>query len=185
MSGKYFFGYGSLVNRLTHAHAPLILTRVTGWRRAWRHTKLRDMAFLTVIPDADAEVAGVIAPVPDADWAALDAREFAYARHTISVTEAPQGAEVAIYAIPEENHFDPTVNSPILLSYLDVVIQGYFREFGAAGVEEFITTTSGWDAPILNDRDAPLYPRHQVLTVQERALVDDLLAKLGTVIARR
>lgn len=34
MNNRYFFGYGSLVNRRTHDYAPLQKARVTGWRRA-------------------------------------------------------------------------------------------------------------------------------------------------------
>ncbi len=36
----YFFGYGSLVNRLTHDHRAEPAAR-RGWRRAWRRTSLR------------------------------------------------------------------------------------------------------------------------------------------------
>ena len=65
----------------------------------------------------------------------------------------------------------------MLLSYLDVVVQGYLREFGEQGVQRFFDTTDGWDAPVLNDRADPVYPRHRTLNEQERALVDDMLAE--------
>jgi hypothetical protein len=58
-----------------------------------------------------------------------------------------------------------------------VVVQGYLREFGEAGVKRFFDTTDGWEAPVLNDRADPVYPRHRVLTADERTLVDDLLAE--------
>ena len=67
---------------------------------------------------------------------------------------------------------------PVLLSYLDVVVQGYMREFGEAGVARFFATTDGWDAPVLDDRKHPIYPRHQVLNSSERALTDDQIAQL-------
>lgn len=46
----------------------------------------------------------------------------------------------------------------VLLSYLDVVVQGYFREFGRKGVVHFFEMTEGWHAPVLNDRANPIYP---------------------------
>ena len=55
-------------------------------------------------------------------------------------------------------------------------MQGYLRVHGEEGVGQFFDTTDGWDMPILDDRAAPLYPRHQVLTAAETALVDHHLA---------
>ena len=67
----------------------------------------------------------------------------------------------------------------MLLSYIDVVVQGYLREFGERGVRHFFETTDGWEAPVLDDRAAPIYPRHQRLSPDERALVDDQLREIG------
>ena len=73
---------------------------------------------------------------------------------------------------------------PILLSYLDVVIQGYLRHFGPDGVARFVATTEGWNAPVLNDRAAPLYPRAQRLTAAETGLVDTILQAQGSRLIR-
>jgi hypothetical protein len=91
----------------------------------------------------------------------------------------PHSPEIAVYTIPEGMHAAPSRAHPILLSYLDVVVQGYFREFGAAGVQRFFDTTHGWDAPLLDDRSSPHYPRHQSLTDEERELTDGHLDRLG------
>lgn len=184
MAEPYFFGYGSLVNRATHDFPVPQRARLKGWRRAWRHTDLRPVAFLTAIPDPAAEIDGLIAHVPHDDWDALDQREWAYDR--IAVTDRVahplrHDIDIAVYAVPEARHTAPTDTYPILLSYLDVVIQGYLREFGEAGVARFLATTEGWEAPILNDRAEPRYPRHQPLRSDETALVDDCL---NTVSAR-
>ena len=180
MRDPYFFGYGSLVNRATHAYPSPQRARLTGWRRAWRHTGLREVAFLTAIPDPASAIDGLIAPVPGGDWAALDAREWAYERlPTPDVAHPlPHPVEIAVYAVPATSAA-PDANHPILLSYLDVVVQGYHREFGPEGVAAFFATTSGWEAPILNDRAAPRYPRAQQLTETETALVDTHLARLA------
>ena len=164
------FGYGSLVNRDTHAMGGVPMT-VRGWRRAWRHTTARPVAFLTAVRDAASTIEGLAADVPGGDWAALDRREAAYVR--VPLPEGP-----SIYHIVA-GHAAPTVRHPVLLSYVDTVVQGHLRLFGERGVARFFETTDGWDAPIRDDRAAPLYPRATALSDGERALVDRWLARVG------
>ena len=113
--------------------------------------------FLSVIRDVSSDSDGLIAAVPGADWAALDAREHGYARITSggAVThDLSPAPDIAHYAVPREN-ICAQEEHVILMSYLDVVIQGFLREFGTTGVARFFATTSGWDTPVLNDRAAP------------------------------
>ena len=182
MKRPYFFGYGSLVNRKTHDFDDAHPARLRGWRRIWRHTDLRPVAYLTVVPDPGAEIDGLIAHVPNDDWAALDYRERAYDRTAVCEhVHHPKDEEisVAVYNVPHGKHGVPTVEHPLLLSYIDVVVQGYLKEFGEAGVAHFFQTTAGWSAPVLNDRARPIYPRHQTLSGDERQLVDDNLKALN------
>lgn len=182
MNDPYFFGYGSLVNRATHDFARPQPAQLKGWRRAWRHTDLRPVAFLTAVPDNDSIIDGLIAQVPGANWEKLDQREWAYDRIPAShAVSHPLDLEldIAVYAVAPERHGEPTNAHPILLSYLDVVVQGYLREFGQDGVERFFATTLGWDAPILDDRTAPRYPRHQMLTAWETGCVDAHLSDVS------
>ncbi|MBK5926387.1 gamma-glutamylcyclotransferase [Rhodobaculum claviforme] len=180
MSEPFFFGYGSLVNRRTHDYAEAYSARVRGWRRVWRHTDMRDTAFLSVERDPDAEIEGLIALVPGGDWRALDVRESGYDRVALSeglAHGATRPVAAQIYAIPSATGA-PTLRQPILLSYLDVVVQGFLTEFGEAGVARFFASTRGW-GPILDDRARPRYPRAQALSARERGLVDAALAPLG------
>ncbi|MGJ8615685.1 MAG: gamma-glutamylcyclotransferase family protein [Sulfitobacter sp.] len=183
----YFFGYGSLVNLNTHTYPDAQPATLRGWRRAWVRTDQRDVVFLTVIQDAETTIDGVIAAVPNADWLALDAREYGYARHSSGgavshdLTPAP---DIAHYAIPPENT-GRSGDHVILLSYLDVVVQGFLKLYGEAGAKRFFDTTNGWDTPILNDRLAPIYPRHQRLSKNETALVDDHLTRLSARVEQR
>ncbi len=180
----YFFGYGSLVNVNTHAYPDAQPAKLRGWRRAWVRTETRDIVFLTVIQDATSTIDGVIAAVPNADWVALDAREYGYARHSSGgavshrVTPAP---DIAHYAIPPEAS-GHTGDHVILLSYLDVVVQGFLTVYGKAGAARFFDTTAGWDTPVLDDRAAPLYPRAQTLAKDETAVVDQHLDRLSATI---
>ena len=186
-SDAYFFGYGSLVNRATHVFAEAHPAQLRGWRRVWRHTELRPVAFLTALPDPQSTIDGLIAAVPGADWPALDLREAAYARVPARdqvIHPLPHRPEIAVYSIPEGRHGRPSIAHPILLSYVDVVVQGYLREFGPEGVARFFETTHGWDAPVLDDRARPRYPRHQALDAAERALSDEHLARLDVRVIR-
>lgn len=177
----YFFGYGSLVNRNTHAYPDARPARLQGWQRKWVRTARREVVFLSVMPDPSTTIEGLIAAVPGADWCALDAREFGYDRVDSSgavlhdIIPAPDMAHYAIASRHQQKNGDHA----ILLSYLDVVVQGFLREYGVAGVTRFFDTTSGWETPVLNDRTTPRYPRHQNLTPDETALVDANLARLA------
>jgi hypothetical protein len=178
------FGYGSLVNRATHTYAPARPARLEGWRRAWRYTAHRAGPYLTAVRSPGDAIDGLVAAIPGGDWAALDRREAGYDRLP---TPMPG---VMVYAVPNPVAGpipDPVSGAspgpageraPILLSYVDVVLQGFLHEYGPAGVEGFAATTDGWDIPILNDRALPQYPRHQRLTRAETDLVDGVLRTL-------
>lgn len=169
MSDSTFFGYGSLVNLNTHSYTAPRPVQVSGWRRVWRSTTHSPYAILSVQRCPDTTLDGIVAAVPDGDWGALDQREAAYVRQNL-----PDGT--AIYEITE-NILSPAAPHPILRSYLDVVIQGYLHQFGAEPAARFVTTTTGWRA-VHDDRNSPVYPRHQVLTLDETAFVDMLLATM-------
>ncbi len=181
MSDPFFFGYGSLVNRATHEFSTAFPAKLRGWQRVWRHTTLRDVAFLTVEPAEGVEIDGLIAKVPGSDWEELDEREWAYDRLGANDQihhAAPFSADVHVYSI-HLCHSAPTeTRHAIRLSYLDTVIQGYLREFGEEGARGFIDTTQGWDIRVLDDRKAPFYPRHQPLAANEQRFIDSALANL-------
>lgn len=173
MSDPAFFGYGSLVNLGTHDYADPTPATLKGWRRVWRTTTLRDTAHLSVERCSHTEIKGIIAHVPGADWNALDTREAAYQRHDVTI-EIGHHKPTALFQV-EPGHLAQTGPQPILLSYIDVVVQGYLRVFGEDGVGHFFDTTGDWQ-PILNDRSAPRYSRHVPITKNEQDLVDHHLA---------
>lgn len=172
MNNPAFFGYGSLVNLATHDYPNARPATLTGWQRVWRKTAQGPQAFLSVERADGVQIAGVVADVPGADWVALDQREAGYDRHDVThlITHEGDMAPTSVYEV-RDPHVDDAQN-PILLSYLDVVVQGFLKIYGADGVAAFFATTAGWDTPILDDRASPRYPRHQLLSADERALVD-------------
>ncbi len=175
----WFFGYGSLANRKTHAYPQAQKATLRNWRRTWVGTDLREVVFLSIHPAPGHSIDGLIAAVPGADWAALDTREAGYTRFaaTDHIAHSSDASEIAAYQIPNNRH-RPDGSHCMLLSYLDVVVQGFLHEFGQEGAEAFFATTDNWDTPVHDDRGAPLYSRAQDLTRDEHKLVDQLLAQV-------
>jgi hypothetical protein len=187
MSDPFFFGYGSLVNRQTHVYSDAHRATLRGWRREWRYCNAYTHTFLSVVRDDTCQIDGLIARVPRADWAALDTREEGYTRHAIAAPDldhaAPHGVTAQIYAVPLAGSHPASGESPILLSYLDVVTAGFWREYGADGVARFYATTTGW-TDILDDRAQPRYPRAQNVGDVVTGLVDAHLGALGVRVVR-
>lgn len=177
MTDPFFFGYGSLVNRETHDYPDAQPAMIRGWRREWRASHRFGRTFLSAVRDPGTTIDGLVARVPGADWAALDAREAGYRRHALRPADIQVALSVTaqVYAIAEDESALPTPAQPIRLSYLDVVVAGFLREFGEAGVARFFATTTGWTSPV-DDRTNPLYARARPVCSQTRALVDDHLA---------
>jgi hypothetical protein len=185
MAEPHVFGYGSLVNRRTHDYPRSRPASVAGYRRIWRHTRLREVAYLTVHPVPDQTIDGLIAAVPGGDWSALDLREAAYARHRVAPEhlqhDHPGPLTVSIYQTRAADEAEPSVRHPVLLSYVDTVVAGYLDVFGQDGVARFFATTDGWDIPVADDRAAPVYGRAVPGDEALRRMVDEALETVGAV----
>ncbi|MBL4751184.1 MAG: gamma-glutamylcyclotransferase [Amylibacter sp.] len=182
--GTEFFGYGSLVNLATHNYLNPRKASVQGWRRQWVYSLKRDVSFLSVSPDPTCSISGLVADVAHIGWEALDKREVGYNRFELDGTALPKAdfSGVQIYSA-DPDHVDPAAyEKPILLSYIDCVVQGFLEHFGEAGVAAFFDTTAGWERSIKDDRTAPIYPRAQILTDAQTKLVDRHLSKLPSTI---
>lgn len=187
MKDPYFFGYGSLVNTKSHDYPDPRPATLNGWRRAWVATPRYGVVLLSGVPAPGHSIQGLIAAVPGADWAALDAREGGYARLPASehVNHAlPLTPDIAVYAV-EPEHVRENDSHIILLSYLDVVVQGFDEVYGEDGVQHFFDTTDNWHTTILDDRAEPVYPRHQKLTRRQTDLVDENLDRLSAQVQQR
>lgn len=171
-----FFGYGSLVNAATHDYQNTRPATLRGWRRQWVQSATRNLAFLSVKPDPLSQISGLIADIGDIGWDILDEREAAYDRKILD-TEGFKG--ITVYQAKPSAMAPMGGGKPVLLSYLDCVVQGFHTVYGPDGVRDFFRTTTGWDTPILNDRAAPIYPRAQILSAAQTKLTDDNIAMIG------
>ncbi len=186
-----FIGFGSLVNTSTHGYGVHAPVRVKGWARAWITNDTYEHAFLSVVPETDVSILGLLARVTDGDWGALDEREAGYYRHRLEQSEwhFETEGEHSIAAGITDGHLPvddvqmyvhasgtlATSSKPILYSYLETVLFGFYRVYGARGVEEFLQTTTAWTR-IRDDRKSPVYPRHVPPTGDAAACIASVLS---------
>ena len=190
-----YFGFGSLVNRKTLPDdiVTAIPATLNGWRRHWQYRpsqifqseQLQDIALLSVHRDQNTSIEGLLVIDRLSNLPSLDRRENGYNRVQLKNVELDIknreiekyiNNSVYIYVARPADYGDADKKPLRLLrSYLDVVMQGFHCEFEMSGVERFIDTTKGFPMSILEDRDAPHYPRHQQLSDHENEQFDIFL----------
>ncbi|MEM6462089.1 MAG: gamma-glutamylcyclotransferase [Pseudomonadota bacterium] len=186
-----YVGYGSLANRETlatdYVHAQPV--RLHGWRRCWRPRKQGDpvrsptpTSLLSARQVADGFIDGLLVFDRLSNLPHVDKREATYDR-----VEVPRerlevlGGDLpdcVIYVYEAQTNaasHDP--EHPILQSYLDAVLQGFFREFGHQGVHDFLHTTDGFERGIHLDRHDPVYSRSVTLAEHEMHFIDTVLSR--------
>jgi len=181
-----YFAYGSLVNRHTRPlNTRAQPARLTGWVRQWKHcmeTPSGKVCALSAAPRSGAEIEGVLVFDSRDNLAALDQREIDYRRVPIALPPADVAVPTAemetfIYVSTGDQNRWGSAEYPIWRSYVDCVLAGYIDVWGAAGAARFIASTEGWDAPLLDDRANPRYPRAVVLSDAVRVTIDGLLER--------
>lgn len=187
-----YFGFGSLVNRTTlqtdYVHA--VPTRLLGWKRHWQarqHGGDTNVALLSIHPVQQASIQGLLIVDSHANLPAVDEREAGYDRIEITPADLElMGQGVTYRDLPDQlfvyvgkQAAEGTKKAVLLQSYTDAVMQGFFLEYGIAGVEHFIETTLGFDRTIIADRHAPRYSRAVSLEKPMQTVFDDLLQSAG------
>jgi cation transport protein ChaC len=165
------FAYGSLLNKNTLSfEASIELVILKGWVRQWRQIvplKQAKICALTISPDSNTSIEGILLKVDKETELSLNKREIGYDKTILNgIDLINQCANVQLnnddaitYTSSTSTKAWASKEAPILLSYIDVVAKGYYDVFGKQGVIEFFNTTQGWHLPILNDRKKPIYPR--------------------------
>lgn len=186
-----YFGYGSLVNVDTiPANAEVTPGKLTGWLREWRVCGQGEdgqgRCALTVRREEGAEIWGVMAREPRTRLADLELREQRYVKvESVGVAfrcealQQPGPEDLFLFqAAPEHLRWGCDIH-PILQSYLDCVLAGFFRTWGEQGIDHFLNTTDGWHVPVLQDRGRPHYPRKVSLDPELAELIDEKLNAHG------
>ncbi|MEL7430046.1 MAG: gamma-glutamylcyclotransferase, partial [Pseudomonadota bacterium] len=189
-----YFGYGSLVNQATlrTGFVDIFPASLGGWRRHWQGRTMAartigedmpDLSLLSVHRDDGCAIQGAMVVDLLENLPAVDERESGYQRVALSrdrVTVPPDVTlpdELYVYVadVPEAE-----VGGEFLLqSYLDAVMQGFHRLYGPHGVQHFVETTKGFERPVIQDRNTPVYPRSVILNDGEAELFDAALRSVG------
>jgi hypothetical protein len=192
--GEYFayFGYGSLVNRNTLPSdiVNAVPATLIGWRRHWQSRppvanetgKMKNIALLSVHRDDNCEIDGLLIVDRIKNLDQLDQREVHYQRTALALEDFKLPADSTFSNTDTSIHIyvaragqGSKDNPATLQSYLDVVFQGYLHEFGECGIERFLDTTDNYNPVLNNDRNNPIYLRHQKIAVTHARLFDKIL----------
>jgi len=184
----YYFGYGSLVNRDTRPQDEEAMNvTLKGWRRVWNHrvsnSDVRTGCTSLNVEPAQGSIAGVLVRIRRAELDGLDAREYGYDRISVISTDfvlpGPISAEtIYLYRSQKVNRHLADDRHPVAQSYVDCVMAGYLDRFGDEGLQQLLSTTRGWNLPMLFDREDPTYPRSVKLSADRYQYFDTLLASL-------
>jgi len=188
MPKMLMFGYGSLINPLSRAKTgktgnatPAILH---DYERLWA---IDDACTLTSVGTREGKtgsINGVVVPIPESEQEKFKSREKHY-----DIVKIPQGqieilggATGDVYFCLSPSIVPPTVDIPIVQTYLDVLMQGAFMIDGELGnrknefARQLLSTTLGWtdESGIwVNDRDNPIYTRSQI-KYPDKSLTDKI-----------
>ena len=122
--------------------------------------------------------------ISDLDVADLDIADLDISDLAIDNNEVEALSELLIHTHISPNLANGRKQLSILRSYLDVVMQGYYREYGEAGLGRFMASTKGFELSVTEDRATPFYSRHQPISPRESAIFEQYLPGTGQVLAR-
>jgi hypothetical protein len=191
----YVIGYGSLMQDesrgRTAPHAgPAHPVEVSGYRRAWiaRGAPVGfSTTFLGVTRDPHSHLNAVVYQVDADELRSTDQREASYCRMAVPVSAIASLEKVPfdmaagqawIYTNQPATIAPPSVNFPIVQSYVDIFVSGCLEQEQRFGLEGFarecIATTHDWSPHWVNDR---LYPRRPFIYQPKALQIDQLLSQ--------
>jgi hypothetical protein len=144
------------------------------------------MCVLTAVERAGSRMHGVIIRCEAADLAQTDAREAGYDRVELprrDVVSSVSGLPEKLYIYTSKSsHYRPGgVDYPIWFSYAEAVLHGFLSVFKTEGIDAFIRSTSGWAAPVIDDRDNPQYRRspEKLISLQDRVYIEQKIRQIN------
>lgn len=183
----FILGYGSLINGESRAKTgetgDVWPVKLHGFERHWSvMSPDYGMSSVAIIKAAERACNGVLVEVPHDQLPLFDERERGYQRAQIQPSQLSTYLD---HELPEGTYWvyhthkviEPDHVCPIALSYVDVILSGCL-EHGDDFAQDFLALTKGWQAPLLNDRKQPRYPRVQPNLATER--LNTLLAPVST-----
>lgn len=194
----YVFGYGSLLERASRTRTnPDAIgawpARVTGYQRGWFHQFADHVGstctYLGAVAAKGKTINGAIYRV--ADFESTRQRETGYTATPLKAGEITMldggdpmetggAARVYIFVSNEDSVSrtrEPTPRFPMVQSYVDICINGCLEleslyRTAKGFTQEFICTTTGWNANWVNDR---IYPRRPFIYAPNATAIDKAL----------
>jgi len=165
---NWIFGYGSLINKgsrnKTGQSGQAIPVNVKGIKRQW-NLVVNNSTAVGAIYFPEGICNGVIYHVEENEIPKFDKREipFGYSRiklnkRTITPLLGFKVPDGTVWAYVANNPGKPSLESPIIQSYVDVILTGCL-EYSEQFARDFVKNTEFWDYPWINDRKNPRYPR--------------------------
>ena len=196
---NYVFGYGSLLERASRTRTnPDAVgawpARVTGYHRGWFHQFAENVGSTCTYLGAEKikgqTINGVVYAVSDIE--ATKQRETGYTAIQLAPGDIEMldgsgplaiGADVQVYIFVSNADSisktkEPTPKFPMVQSYVDICINGcleleaLYRTVKGSFTQEFIRTTTGWNACWVNDR---IYPRRPFIYEPNASAIDKAL----------
>lgn len=187
MSRHYILGYGSLISSESRAKTgetgQVWPVKLLGYERSWAvMSPSLGMSSVAVVKNDSKACNGVLIEVAEDQFPLFDEREKGYQRSQIERHQLHPYREETLpdgtyWVYHTEQVIHPCHMNPIVLSYVDVILSGCL-EHGAAFTNDFLSLTKGWNAPLVNDRPTPIYPRAQVELPTEH--LNNLLVPVST-----
>jgi hypothetical protein len=194
----YVFGYGSLLERASRTRTnPDAIgawpARVTGYQRGWFHQFADNIGssctYLGAVEAKGKTINGVIYRV--ADFERTKERETGYTATRLEASqiamldgggplEAGKDSDVYIFLSNQDSISktkEPTPQFPLVQSYVDICVNGSLEiealyRTAKGFTQEFIQTTTGWNAYWVNDR---IYPRRPFIYAPNSGAIDKAL----------
>lgn len=165
---NFIFGYGSLIcsdsRSRTGVSGPAFPIEVEGIARRWSlHSPDWPATAVSAHLSQESSCNGVFFEVDNINLERFDAREAGYDRIEIpwqkvtNLTEDPLPETGVLWAYVGKSTGQPTLNRPIMQSYLDVILNGCL-DISDDFASRFAVLTEQWQH-LVDDRHAPQYLR--------------------------
>ena len=190
---NFIFGYGSTLNEESRCNTninvgdgiPARISKKFGYRRCWnfknKTSKFTALGLEKVEENNSSTINGILYSVPDLKC--FDEREDGYKRikipyymiQPIGWEKIPSNkyCNIWIYIPLDEYKYNPSIDYPILQTYLDLIINGCLK-YNMQFTEEFLSTTFNWCKFFLNDR---IMCRRPWVYETNYKIIDNILTK--------
>ena len=188
-------GYGSLLSKDSRERYSNIFTKgipvtVSGFERAWVTRSIQEkQTYVGAVANAHSKLNAQL--IPTLINPALQEREKDYRFVEVS----PSALDFHLYEPDESSLIDDVLSQftfwicetlacepaseefPVHQTYIDTCMAGCLEHGGVTEVERFVTHTSLWQHPRVNDRTEPKYPRAANVNNEAIKHIDKILAK--------